>query len=121
MVSILGQNIKKLRMEQGYSQGKFADICGVSKGTISKIENGVLTSLSGSNIEKIAAGLHVKIDDLVRSEDYIEYSFGTIEDAINFVLDGDDLLLGGKPMTEAQAKFLRNGLESLLETAKLIK
>ncbi len=37
------QNIKKLRLEKGYSQAKFAELTGLSEDYISLIENGKRT------------------------------------------------------------------------------
>lgn len=54
----LGLNLKKLREEQGYSQERFADHCGLHRTYISGIERGVRNP-TVVIIDKIAKALKV--------------------------------------------------------------
>jgi len=42
----LGKKIKQLRKERGYTQEEFAKLIGISRTTLSKIENGVFAKVS---------------------------------------------------------------------------
>ena len=63
MLLALGQRIRELRTEQGYSQEAFADRCGVHRTFMGTIERGE-SNLSFSNIAKVAATLGITLSDL---------------------------------------------------------
>ena len=50
----IGNRIKILRENRGYSQTAFADKIGVSKQTLYKYENGIITNIPSDKIERIA-------------------------------------------------------------------
>ena len=60
----LGQNLKKLREEQGFSQESFADHCGLHRTYISGIERGVRNP-TVIILDKIAKGLKVPAGQLL--------------------------------------------------------
>lgn len=60
-----GQAIRKLRMEQGISQEKFADLCNLHRTYISDIERGV-RNISLENIDKMAIALNIRISDIFK-------------------------------------------------------
>ena len=59
-----GENMKKIRLEKGMSQGDLAKILGLHPTYISGIERGV-RNMSLKNIEKLAKALGVSIKNLV--------------------------------------------------------
>ena len=59
----LGQRIRELRTEQGYSQEAFADKCGVHRTFMGTIERGE-SNLSFQNIHKVANTLGVTLSNL---------------------------------------------------------
>ncbi len=63
LLKALGQRIRALRTEQGYSQEAFADKCGVHRTFMGTIERGE-SNLSFQNIHKVAATLGVTLSDL---------------------------------------------------------
>ncbi|MBY0226966.1 MAG: helix-turn-helix domain-containing protein [Hyphomicrobium sp.] len=60
----LGLNLKKLREEQGFSQGSFADHCGLHRTYISGIERGVRNP-TVVILDKIAKALKVPAGQLL--------------------------------------------------------
>ena len=60
----LGQNLKKLREEQGFSQESFADHCGLHRTYISGIERGVRNP-TVLILDRIAKALKVPAGQLV--------------------------------------------------------
>jgi transcriptional regulator with XRE-family HTH domain len=63
LLKALGQRIRALRTEQGYSQEAFADKCGVHRTFMGTIERGE-SNLSFQNILKVASTLGVTLSDL---------------------------------------------------------
>lgn len=61
---IIGQNIKKFRKKQGYSQECFAEKIGISSSYMSYIENGC-KGMSLSTLISIANELNVSADELL--------------------------------------------------------
>ena len=58
IVKIFGTNLKKYRKEQGLSQEKLADMCGLHRTYISAIER-YRRSISLENVQRIADALDV--------------------------------------------------------------
>lgn len=63
LLKALGQRIRELRTEQGYSQEAFADKCGVHRTFMGTIERGE-SNLSFQNILKVAINLGVSLSTL---------------------------------------------------------
>jgi len=63
----VGKNIKKIRKGKGLSLNELADMIGMTKGYISKIENSD-TAPPLSTLSKIAASLSVEVGDLTAEE-----------------------------------------------------
>jgi transcriptional regulator with XRE-family HTH domain len=65
LLKALGQRIRQLRKEQGYSQEAFADKCGVHRTFMGTIERGE-SNLSFQNILKVAINLGVSLSMLLQ-------------------------------------------------------
>jgi transcriptional regulator with XRE-family HTH domain len=65
LLRALGQRIRELRTEQGYSQEAFADKCGVHRTFMGTVERGE-SNLSFQNIAKVAMTLGVSLSVLFR-------------------------------------------------------
>jgi len=63
LLRALGQRIRELRTERGYSQEGFADECGVHRTFMGTIERGE-SNLSFQNIAKVATTLGVPLSGL---------------------------------------------------------
>jgi len=59
----LGQRIRELRSQNGYSQEAFADQCGVHRTFMGTVERGE-SNLSFSNISKVATTLQIDLATL---------------------------------------------------------
>jgi transcriptional regulator with XRE-family HTH domain len=60
----LGNKVRELRIERGYSQEKLGEITGLDRTYISGVERGVRNP-SLRSIERLAKALKVKISELV--------------------------------------------------------
>jgi transcriptional regulator with XRE-family HTH domain len=61
----LGQNLKRIRLQKGISQGKIGRLLEVDKGFVSNIENGK-TNPTLSTIAKLAKAIGVTADKLLK-------------------------------------------------------
>lgn len=62
---MIGNRVKKLRLEKKMSLSELADKAGVAKSYLSSLERNLQTNPSIQFLEKIAAVLHVPVDSLV--------------------------------------------------------
>lgn len=62
----IGNNIKKYREKLGISQDKLSKLAGMTFHTIAKIESGATPDPRIETVKKIANGLGVSIDDLMK-------------------------------------------------------
>jgi len=65
-LSTIARNIKKYRDKLGVSQDKLSKFAGVTLHTLTKIETGVTTDPRIETLKKIAKGLNVSVDDLIK-------------------------------------------------------
>ena len=63
----IGNNIRKIRIERGFSQQELANRCDVERGKISKIKNG-REDFMVSTLLELAIALEVNIYQLVEAE-----------------------------------------------------
>jgi len=64
-IKILGNNIKKHRLEKKLSQEAFADLCGLHRTYIGMIERGE-KNLTFINLVKVSKALKTSVCDLVK-------------------------------------------------------
>jgi transcriptional regulator with XRE-family HTH domain len=60
----LGEKIKSLRKDLGYSQEQFAEAINSNRGTVIRIESGTVNSTIGM-LRVISAALKIELSDLV--------------------------------------------------------
>jgi transcriptional regulator with XRE-family HTH domain len=77
LLKALGQRIRALRTEQGYSQEGFADKCGVHRTFMGTIERGE-SNLSFQNMLKVATTLGISLSTLFQD---LEKRAGTLPTA----------------------------------------
>lgn len=62
---VLGKRIRKLRDQRGWSQEEFADICGVNRSYMGRIERGEL-NLTMDSLQKVSKGLGRSVSELLK-------------------------------------------------------
>ena len=65
-ISTIAKNIKKYRAKLGISQDKLSKLASITLHTITKIESGSTPNPTIETMAKIAKGLGVSIDDLMK-------------------------------------------------------
>ncbi|MBY6879691.1 XRE family transcriptional regulator [Clostridium botulinum] len=112
MISILGQNIKKIRTEKGLSAYKLSKLARVGTTTISEIENGKRQSLNSTTIEKIANALNISTDRLMDVEENKEYIVTDIEQTIKLVLTSDELVFDDIKLSDTEKLQIESALNA---------
>lgn len=105
-ISILGQNIRKIRNQRNLGVNELSRLSGVSRSSISMIETGKLKSLSNENLIKIADVLNVTGDTLLGLKDDIEYDLTELSDIFEAILKTSDLRLDNIPLSYSELKEL---------------
>jgi transcriptional regulator with XRE-family HTH domain len=65
-LSKIAKNIKKYRNKLGISQDKLSKLASVTLHTLTKIETGATSDPRIETLKKIAKGLSVSVDDLIK-------------------------------------------------------
>lgn len=64
----LGRNVRATRLRLSMTQQQLADACNLSKGMISKVENGVVVPALAT-LTRMASVMHVKVFELLETDD----------------------------------------------------
>lgn len=64
----VGDKVRHLRSKIGLTQDQLARQCDIPYTTLTKLESNVITKPSVQTVEKIAKGLNMTIDDILKSE-----------------------------------------------------
>jgi len=68
VTGVIGQQIKKYRLQNGFSLSELAEKAGVAKSYLSSIERNIQTNPSIHFLEKIAYVLEISVDTLLHEE-----------------------------------------------------
>lgn len=105
-ISQLGINIKKFRIEKGWSLKKLKDESGVGYATLHDIENGKSKSLNGTNLEKVANALGKATDELLGVEvEIIEYEVGDYKETIKAILKDGNISVDQIPLSDKEKEL----------------
>ena len=94
---LVGQEIRKLRTSKGYSQEKFATICGLDRTYVAAVERGK-RNISIENLYKIANALEITMSEL--------FNFGNpIQKTILLDINGERFILESKEELTREKKM----------------
>lgn len=120
-ISILGQNIKKIREQKGLSAYKLSKLAHVGTATIYEVENGTSQTLKATTLTKIANALQVEVNSLLQLEADVEYVVNDIEQLIDIFLSSDELTLNGQELSQEELDFLKFSFKKKIEELKAIR
>ncbi|CAM2076100.1 MAG: hypothetical protein NSGCLCUN01_00282 [uncultured Clostridium sp.] len=118
-ISILGQNIHRIRTEKKLGLNELSRLSGVAKSSISMLESGKTKNLSNDNLIKIADVLNVTGDTLLGLEDDIEYDLTELSDIFEAILKTGDLRLDNIPISYSELKELNIELKFVIKKLQL--
>ncbi|PJI06601.1 MULTISPECIES: helix-turn-helix domain-containing protein [Clostridium] len=113
-VSILGKNIKNIREKKGMNAYTLSKKAHVGASTISEIESGIRQNLNSSTVMKVANALGVSFDYLYKAETNTEYVIEDIEDALEMVLNSEELKLDDTKLNDNEQQQLKIAITSAL-------
>jgi len=117
-MSIIGENLKKLRTSRKLTIEQLSKQSNVGKSTISELETGKAKNPKTDTLLKIADALGVKLEDLTSMEVEKEYIITDIEDAMSLILSQENLMLNGEVLTSDAKIQLANSIKMALEFTK---
>lgn len=117
-MTILGENIKKLRERAGMTIKELSDKSGVGQSTISEIETGKAKNPRSETLTKIAKVLNTSVDQLTDMEVEYEYAITDVEEAMALILDQPELHLHGEVLTDEARLQLANSIKMALKFAE---
>lgn len=120
-MTILSENIKKLRERAGMTIKELSELSGVGQSTISEIETGKAKNPKTATLTKIAKALNTSLDQLTEMELEHEYAITDVEEAMNLILNQENLMLHGEPITDEAKIQLANSIKMALQFAKEIQ
>ena len=101
----LGEKVKRLRKEQGYTQEQFAEMINISSRNVSNIEQGI-SFPKPETLEKIVQSLEITTDKLFIA-DHIKSKKELLHDIEKYV----DKIKNNEKMLEIVYKILRDLIE----------
>ncbi|MBU3107183.1 helix-turn-helix domain-containing protein [Clostridium gasigenes] len=107
-ISVLGENIKRLREAKGINPFRLSKLAGVGTATVAEIESGVRQSLRSDTIQKIASALEVSEQKLFEVEG--EYIVSDLLDVVDFIFEDEDIKINDISLTPIQAEAIKNEL-----------
>lgn len=117
MSSILGDNIKKFRINLGLSIKELSDKADVGSSTISQIETGKRKSLRSESLEKIAHALGISTNDLLNINEG-NYEVSDLSEAIEFILSDDEVSIDNVPLTKEEKEKFKFAMQIAINTIK---
>ncbi|ABW18831.1 helix-turn-helix domain-containing protein [Alkaliphilus oremlandii] len=122
----LGEKIRALRKEKRYSIMNIRELTGLSKSTISEIENDK-SSPTAETLQKIANALEVTVDTFFKDDDHDEslsqqnIEFTTPQEAMEFILKQPSIMgYGGFDISKMSDEEIVEFANELLRQLQLI-
>ena len=120
MISILGQNIKRVRTNKGMTQKELSNKSGLSQSTITEIEKGTRQNLRADNLSKIATALNVSTNELLGIEEDKEYELVDIESAADFIFSEDNNLeLDNIKLSDIELNLIKMQLNTAMSMIRM--
>lgn len=115
MISLLGENLKRIRTEKNITATKLSQLSGVGLSTISQIETGIRQSLRSQTIQKLATSLGITANDLFNINEG-EYVVSDLSESIQIILSDDDVSINGIKMSPKEKEQFIFGVDILINT-----
>lgn len=117
-VSVLGQNIKRIRQSQNISSTTLAKMADVGISTISQIETGKRQTLQGATINKIANALNVSVNDLLGENGVVNFETDEFCDIMSILINSKFLKIDGKQMSHEEKILLQTEVTMFLSAIR---
>lgn len=117
-VSVLGQNIKRIRQSKNISSTALAKMADIGVSTISQIETGKRQTLQGATINKIANALNVSVNDLLGENGVVNFETDEFCDIMSILINSKFLKIDGKQMSHEEKILLQTEVTMFLSAIR---
>ncbi|PSM56513.1 XRE family transcriptional regulator [Clostridium diolis] len=117
-MSIIGENIKKIRVLKNLSAYELAKRARVGGATISEIESGKRKTLKGDTLEKIAAALGVTVNDLMGNTETVSFETDNLMDILNIIDYIENPILDDRQITKDEKEILMSAIAMGISTIR---
>lgn len=117
-VSVLGQNIKRIRQSKNISSTTLAKMADIGVSTISQIETGKRQTLQGATINKIANALNVSVNDLLGENGIVNFETDEFCDIMSILINSKFLKIDGKQMSHEEKILLQTEVTMFLSAIR---
>lgn len=115
-VSILGKNIKTIRLSKSLSLSQLSELSNVTYSTLHCIENGKNDNLKSDTLVKVANTLGVSTDTLLG----LNYKKKmNVLDEIEYIIN--NMSIDGKPLNITEIEILKNSFINGVNIIKIIR
>jgi len=118
MISVIGENIKKIRTEKQISAYELARRAGVGGSTISQIESGKRATLLGGTLEKVAHALGVTPGELLGNDETLSFETNDIMDILNIINYADGITLDELELSKTDKQLINIALTTTLNSIR---
>lgn len=118
MISVIGENIKRIREMKNISAYQLSKLAGVGSSTISQIESGKRQTLKGDTLNKIATALGVPSGDLLGDSDTLNFETNEITDILNILDFTKGLTLDDIEFTDQERQLFNISIKMALSTIR---
>lgn len=108
-ISVLGENLKKIRKEAGLNIKQLSQDSGVGRTTISEIERGISKNPKNETLKRICSVLNVTLDKLTSFD--IGGELNELDYAIKVIFSQKSLKLHGNLLTDKDKIKLEKSIE----------
>ncbi|MEW8973940.1 MAG: helix-turn-helix transcriptional regulator [Tissierellaceae bacterium] len=117
---MIGENLKKIRLENKLGINELSRISGVNASYISAIERGVKNNPSQDILKKLGNALNVSVDEFFKEDEEIKKEkikelvnkeITSVEDALEIIRFQDGLMFNGEVLTDEDKLLLANALQ----------
>lgn len=118
MISVIGQNIKRIRTIKDISAYELSKKSGVSSATISQIESGKRATLKGDTLAKVAHSLGVQPGDLLGEDETLNFETDNVLDLLNIFNIADGLILDNSPLTPKEKQLINLSISMAISSVR---
>ena len=118
MISVIGENIKRIRTAKNISAYELAKRANVGTATISQIESGKRATLKGDTLEKVAHALGVPPGELMGTDDTLKFETNDIMDILNIINYADGFTLDDIELSKTEKQLINLSFTTVINAIR---
>lgn len=118
MVSVIGENIKRIRELKNISAYELARRANVGTATISQIESGKRATLKGDTLEKVATALGVSAGELLGTDETLKFETNDIMDILNIINYADGFTLDDIELSKTEKQLINLSFTTVINAIR---